>query len=93
MPKPPKSGPKKTWQLQEAKSKFSEVVESALHKGPQRVTRRGKESVIVISEKDYWGVPERPTLLTTLRESPFVTDPIADFDWSRSKETARDIDL
>ncbi len=92
MPKNLKSNPDKTWQLQEAKAKFSEVVENALQKGPQRVTRRGKESVIVISETDYWGVRKRPTLLETLRKSPFVLDPV-DLDWSRSKEDSRNIEL
>lgn len=32
------------WNLSEAKNKFSEVFELALHKGPQVITRRGKES-------------------------------------------------
>ncbi len=29
------------WQLQEAKNKFSEVVEAALKDGPQVITKRG----------------------------------------------------
>lgn len=39
----------RTWQLQEAKNRFSEVVDRALHDGPQAVTRRGKEVVVVVS--------------------------------------------
>jgi prevent-host-death family protein len=35
-----------TWQLQEAKSKFSRVVEVALSDGPQVVTRRGTDTVV-----------------------------------------------
>ena len=31
------------WQLQEAKAKFSELVQKTLDEGPQTVTRRGKE--------------------------------------------------
>lgn len=41
------------WQLQEAKNKFSEVVEAALNAGPQIVTRRGVETVIVLSYTEY----------------------------------------
>lgn len=41
------------WQLQEAKNKFSEVVEKALRKGPQIVTRRGVETVVVMSVDQY----------------------------------------
>lgn len=41
------------WQLQEAKSKFSEVVERALVDGPQVITRHGKEVVMIISCADY----------------------------------------
>ena len=31
--------------LQDAKNRFSEVVEEALHKGPQWITRRGEDAV------------------------------------------------
>jgi antitoxin Phd len=41
------------WQLQEAKSKFSEVVERALAQGAQIITRRGRKAVVVISFTEY----------------------------------------
>jgi prevent-host-death family protein len=41
------------WQLQEAKAKFSKVVEDAVEKGPQIVTKRGVETAVVISF-DEW---------------------------------------
>ena len=41
------------WQLQEAKAKFSELVQKAIDEGPQTVTRRGKEAVVVLSAKSY----------------------------------------
>jgi len=41
------------WQLQEAKSKLSEVVEEALKHGPQIITRRGVETAIVLAYTDY----------------------------------------
>ena len=42
-----------TWQLQEAKSRFSELVEETLTNGPQTVTRRGVEAVVVISLAEF----------------------------------------
>ena len=37
------------WQVQEAKNRFSEVIERALHEGPQTVTRHGKPVVRVVA--------------------------------------------
>ncbi len=37
------------WQLHDAKNKFSSVVEAAIAGEPQRVTRRGKPAVAIIS--------------------------------------------
>ena len=42
-----------TWQLQEAKSRFSELVEQTLTNGPQTVTRRGVDAVVVISLAEF----------------------------------------
>jgi antitoxin Phd len=41
------------WQLQEAKNKFSEVVDKAISSGPQEITRHGKKTAVVLSFKDY----------------------------------------
>jgi prevent-host-death family protein len=41
------------WQLQQAKSRFSELVERALQHGPQIITHRGKEAVVVVSAKEF----------------------------------------
>ncbi len=42
-----------TWQLQDAKNRFSAVVEAALTGEPQEVTRRGKPVVMVVAFEDY----------------------------------------
>lgn len=39
-----------TWQLQEAKARLSEVVRLCLHEGPQMLTVRGKEEVVLLSK-------------------------------------------
>lgn len=41
------------WTLQDAKNRFSAVVDAALTGHPQEVTRRGKPAVVVLSAQDY----------------------------------------
>ncbi len=42
-----------TWQLQDAKAKFSEVVNQAQTEGAQTITRHGVEAAVVISAEEY----------------------------------------
>ncbi len=41
------------WPLQDAKNKFSAVVDAALAGEPQRVTRRGQPAVVVLAVEEY----------------------------------------
>ena len=41
------------WSLQDAKNRFSAVVEAAMGGDPQRVTRRGKPAVVVVAVGEY----------------------------------------
>lgn len=41
------------WSLQDAKNKFSAVVEAASKGTPQTVTKRGKPAVVVLAVADY----------------------------------------
>ena len=41
------------WQLQDAKARFSEVFRLARQRGPQRVTKHGKEAVVIIAAEEY----------------------------------------
>jgi prevent-host-death family protein len=36
------------WQLQEAKARFSELFQKVLDQGPQRVTRRNRDAVVIV---------------------------------------------
>jgi prevent-host-death family protein len=38
-----------TWQVQDAKARFSEMLEKALSDGPQIVTKRGKQAAVLVS--------------------------------------------
>ena len=41
------------WPLQDAKNKFSAVVDAALAGEPQRVSRRGQPAVVVLVVEEY----------------------------------------
>jgi len=41
------------WTLQDAKNRFSSVVDAALAGTPQEVSRRGKPAVVVVAAADY----------------------------------------
>ncbi len=41
------------WSLQDAKNRFSAVVNAALAGEPQKVTRRGQPAVVVMSVEEY----------------------------------------
>ncbi len=41
------------WTLQDAKNRFSAVVEAALSGRPQEVTRRGRPAVVVVAAEEY----------------------------------------
>ncbi|MCY4598501.1 MAG: type II toxin-antitoxin system Phd/YefM family antitoxin [Acidobacteria bacterium] len=38
----------KTWQVQDAKARFSELLETSLTEGPQIVTKRGVEAAVLV---------------------------------------------
>jgi prevent-host-death family protein len=49
-----------TWTVAEAKAKFSELIDKALSRGPQIVTRSGRKAVVIVAA-DEW---ERKTKRT-----------------------------
>ena len=82
---------KKTWQLQEAKNKLSEVVDRALKDGPQTITRRGQRTVIVVSVKDYENlVKPKNSLVNFFQKSPLSG---VELDIERVKDYYREVDL
>jgi antitoxin Phd len=42
-----------SWQLHDAKARFSEFLDAALEKGPQIVTRRGVETAVLVPIEDW----------------------------------------
>ncbi len=80
-----------TWALQDAKNRFSELVEQALHDGPQVVTRRGKETVVVLSVVAFQKLTaKQESLVTFLRNSPLAG---VELDLERQADYGRKVAL
>jgi len=79
------------WKLEDAKARFSEVVRRAQSEGPQRVTVRGRDAVVVVSAEEL----ER--LLPEKRRLPFVRFMeslyVEGLDLSREPDRGRDAEL
>jgi prevent-host-death family protein len=43
----------RSWQLQDAKTRLSELIRRAQSEGPQHVTVHGRGTVVVLSEEEY----------------------------------------
>ena len=82
---------KNKWQLQEAKNKFCRVAEQAVEYGPQTVTKRGKDAVVVLSVEEYERLKKRKeSLVEFLGKSPLAG---VDLDLTRDGEAGREVDL
>ena len=79
------------WQLQDAKNRFSNLVDKAQHTGPQVVTKHGKDAVVVLSIEEYKKLIKPKTNLVEF----FQCSPLADteLNLTRRKEIPRDIEL
>lgn len=42
-----------SWQVQDAKARFSELLDATLKKGPQVVTRRGIETAVLVPIEEW----------------------------------------
>jgi prevent-host-death family protein len=74
----------RVWQLQEARNKLSQVVEEAISHGPQVITKRGIEAVVVISYAEYRKMlSHQKPLSVFFQESPLAQETL---DLSRHKQ-------
>ena len=77
------------WQLQDAKNRFSEIVNKALRDGPQVVTRRGKKTVVIMSIEQYQSlVRPKVNIVDFFQSSPLRGE---DLDLARRKDSAREV--
>lgn len=82
----------KRWQLQEAKNRLSEVVRKAAEEGPQIITLRGDDAVVVVGAREYRELSARSKvdLVDFFRNSPLAK---VKLDILRSRDTGRKVDL
>ena len=77
------------WQIQEAKARFSEMVERTLREGPQTVTRHGKPVAVLVRADEYQRLRGgRRTFKALLASAP-----LDGVEIRRSRDTARVIDF
>lgn len=63
----------KSWQLQEAKARLSDLVKSAQREGPQEISVRGKPVVVVLSKSAHQRLTGRKlSFVEFMRRSPLV---------------------
>ena len=79
------------WQLQEAKNRFSEVVDDALAHGPQIVTRHGREVVVILAIEEYRRMKQPKGGLLACLQVPAKY--AVEIETTRSKVVPREIDL
>ncbi len=80
------------WQLQDAKNRLSEVVRKASDEGPQVITLRGDDAVVVVAAGEYARLIRKPkgSLVEFFRKSPLGN---ATLDLLRSSDTGRRVEL
>jgi len=73
------------WTLQEAKNKFSAVVDAALAGRPQEVSRRGKPTVVVLSVAEYNRLVEGETARRESFAAHLMAFPGVEFERTQAK--------
>jgi antitoxin Phd len=81
-----------SWQIQSAKARFSEVFRRARAEGPQRITRQGKEAVVMVAEEQF------KSLLAKSRQPKSLVDflrnsPLRGLNLERDPDPGRDLEL
>ena len=79
------------WQVQDAKNRFSEMLERARKDGPQTVTRHGRKVAVVLSHEEFEKLSRpKDSLIDFFRNSPLAG---VELDITRSRDTGRTIKL
>jgi antitoxin Phd len=82
---------KTTWALQDAKNRFSEIVNQAVSDGPQTITRRGKETAVLVSIEDFQKLTQsQGSIVSFFQNSPLSG---VKLDLDRTADYGREIEL
>jgi antitoxin Phd len=88
-----------TWQVQQAKSRLSEVIEDANTKGPQIISRHGTDRAVVLSINDFDKLTKakaeesQKNFIEFLLSGPKFEDDDPIFDIERTIDPERELDL
>ena len=78
------------WPVNEAKSRFSELIEQAQTEGPQLIRRHGKDRAVVLSVADYEKLEAaKPDFRASLLSGPKLDD----LDIERARDPGREVEL
>ncbi|MBM3533254.1 MAG: type II toxin-antitoxin system Phd/YefM family antitoxin [Alphaproteobacteria bacterium] len=80
------------WTLQDAKNKFSAVVDAAVRGTPQHVTRRGMPAVVVVSAEEFERLREAKERRLTFKEH-LLAMPKGDIEFERAELEGREVDF
>jgi antitoxin Phd len=79
----------RSYPLNQARAKFSRLFDRAIAGEPQRVTRHGKDAVVIVSEADWERRPKRTATLADLLLDTIgkvgVADAIGDRSWYKTE--------
>jgi antitoxin Phd len=79
-----------TWQVQDAKTRFSELIQRAITEGPQTITRHGAERAVLMSIEEYRVLAaHKPDFKAHLLGGPKVDD----FAAQQDRHTGRVVEL
>ena len=82
---------KAVWQIQEAKAKFSQLVENANENGHQTITKQGIPVAVILSKKEFDKITQSKTsLLNFFKAAPCQEE---ELNIQRSKDLPRKFDL
>jgi len=83
---------RQSWSVQDAKNRFSEVVEAA-RRGPQTVTKHGKPTVVVVDVAEYERLRQFERAKAPTFTELLLAMPQDGGEFPRSKVRPRDLDL
>lgn len=82
----------RSWSVQDAKNRFSEVVEAA-RRSPQTVTRHGKPTVVVVDVAEYERLQQLERATAPSFADVLLAMPQDDGDFSRDHVRMRDVEF
>lgn len=82
----------KSWQMQAAKARFSELVKNAAQEGPQDITLHGRSVAVLVSREQFDRLSgNEQSLVDFMRNSPLQGRD--DIEFERDRSLAREIEF